>query len=124
MKYLSTGTQSNPKHVTSDIIQIIWIVSPLPCKVIRIQIDIWIVSVVSILWILIPVTHLDCGTHVLWFVSVLTVWILSPSRMWDTENVSQLTLRMPVATILVAESFLLSDKLTLRIQFATKVVAE
>ena len=48
--------------------------------VIRIQIDIWIVSVVSILWILIPVTHLDCGTHVLWFVSVLTVWILSPSR--------------------------------------------
>merc|ERR1711983_689605 len=71
--------EHNPKHVTSDIIQIIWIVSPLPCMVIRIQIDIWIVSVVSILWILIPVTHLDCGTHVLWFVSVLTVWILSPS---------------------------------------------
>ena len=55
--------------------------------VIRIQIDIWIVSVVSILWILIPVTHLDCGTHVLWFVSVLTVWILSPSPAYeDTEH--------------------------------------
>ena len=41
--------------------------------VIRIQIDIWIVSVVSILWILIPVTHLDCGTHVLWFGGTLKV---------------------------------------------------
>ena len=44
------------------------------------QWHIWILTVVSILWILVLVTHLDCGTHVLWFVSVLTVWILSPSR--------------------------------------------
>ena len=44
--------------------------------------------------------------------------------MWDTNYVSQLTLRMPVATTLVAESFMLSEKLTLRIQIATKVVAE
>ena len=44
--------------------------------------------------------------------------------MWDTENVSQLTLPMPVATTLVAESFMLSKKLTLRIQIATKEVAE
>ena len=52
------------KHVTSDIIQTIWIVSPLTCKVIRRQIDIWIVSVVSILWILIPVSHLDSVSSV------------------------------------------------------------
>ena len=51
-------------HVTSDIIQTIWIVSPLTCKVIRRQIDIWIVSVVSILWILIPVSHLDSVSSV------------------------------------------------------------
>ena len=40
-------------------IQTIWIVSPLTCKVIRRQIYIWIMSVVSILWILIPESHLD-----------------------------------------------------------------
>ena len=38
--------------------------SPLTCKVIRRQIDIWIVSVVSILWILIPVSHLDSVSSV------------------------------------------------------------
>ena len=44
--------------------------------------------------------------------------------VWGTPVCHRLTLRMPVATKLVAVSFRLSEKLTLRILIATKVVAE
>ena len=35
---------------------------------------------------LILVRHLDHGIHVLWLVSVLTVWILSPSQVETLEK--------------------------------------